>query len=211
MGQLNYYEVLEITETASLEVVKAAYRALAKKYHPDTYEGSELDREKNMAQINEAYDTLSDSKKRDQYDEKLKSQKSFSKQFVDEQKSRNNRKDMYNDFVDNNTTYKEQQSDYSQDKVYSENEVENGKVGWFGNMVRGVGKEMVKSMQKKSQEVENAYLSGLIMDDYLLVKSFKQASGYKRVGYSKALEEKGLLERNYQGKLVPTYRFKQFF
>ena len=36
MGQLNYYEVLEITETASLEVVKAAYRALAKKYHPAT-------------------------------------------------------------------------------------------------------------------------------------------------------------------------------
>lgn len=36
---MNYYEILEITSTASDEVIRMAYKALAKKYHPDTYEG----------------------------------------------------------------------------------------------------------------------------------------------------------------------------
>ena len=89
--------------------------------------------------------------------------------------------------------------------------MENETDDWFGKMVKRVGKEIVKTMQNNSREVENAYLAGLSMDDYLLVKRFKQSSGYKRAGYTKALEEKGLLERNYEGKLVPTYKFKQFF
>ena len=36
----NYYEILEVSENASFEVIEKAYRTLAKKYHPDMNSGS---------------------------------------------------------------------------------------------------------------------------------------------------------------------------
>ncbi len=54
------YEVLGVHRGASKEQIKNAYRALAKKYHPDNYESSLLreNAEKKMAEINEAYDAI---------------------------------------------------------------------------------------------------------------------------------------------------------
>ena len=72
---MNYYELLEINESASQEVIKAAYRALAKKYHPDTFKGSATEREKSMAELNAAFDVLSDPIKRKKYDESLNLEK----------------------------------------------------------------------------------------------------------------------------------------
>ena len=56
----NPYEVLGVSETASDEEIKAAYRKLAKKYHPDNYTDSPLAdvAEQKMKEINEAYDTI---------------------------------------------------------------------------------------------------------------------------------------------------------
>ena len=60
------YAVLGISSNASDDEVKSAYRALAKKYHPDNYANSpdvaDLAAEK-MAQVNEAYDTIVNSRK----------------------------------------------------------------------------------------------------------------------------------------------------
>lgn len=210
MNQYNYYDILEVSETASLEVIKAAYRTISKRYHPDTRKERPLPKDIDMALVNEAYEVLSDEQKRRKYDETLKSQKASSYQH---QKTTNTQENdsKYSksqaDFTNSNYTY---QGDFSENESENDDE-ETQTSGWFGKMVRNVGKEFVKTMQNNSHEIENAYLSGLAMDDYLLVKRFKQASGYKRAGYAKALEEKGLLERNYEGKLVPTYRFKQLF
>ena len=54
------YEVLGVPRSASKEQIKAAYKALAKKYHPDNYASSPLRQtaEEKMAEINEAYDTI---------------------------------------------------------------------------------------------------------------------------------------------------------
>ncbi len=58
----NPYEILGISESASDEEVKEAYRALARKYHPDKYidEGLKEMANEKMQQINEAYDLIKD-------------------------------------------------------------------------------------------------------------------------------------------------------
>lgn len=71
----NYYEILEVDKNASPEVIEKAYRTLAKKYHPDLQQdANKQNAAEKMKIINDAYDTLSDSFKRAQYNEKLKSE-----------------------------------------------------------------------------------------------------------------------------------------
>jgi DnaJ-class molecular chaperone len=72
----NLYEILGVDETAEIEVIKAAHKALAKKYHPDTFVGNKKHAEEKLKAINSAFDVLSDAKKRKEYDEKLKSENS---------------------------------------------------------------------------------------------------------------------------------------
>ena len=68
----NYYELLEVSENATEEVIQAAYRALAKRYHTDLHP-DETDAE--MAQLNAARDTLLDPVKRAEYNEELRAAK----------------------------------------------------------------------------------------------------------------------------------------
>ena len=72
---MNYYELLQVREDASDEVITMAYKALAKKYHPDTYEGDKAFAEMKMKEINAAYSVLSDATKRAEYDIFLRQQK----------------------------------------------------------------------------------------------------------------------------------------
>lgn len=66
MKERTFYEVLMLHPTASIEVITAVYRALAKQHHPD-HAGPEAS--ESMARINEAYAVLSDPEKRSRYDE----------------------------------------------------------------------------------------------------------------------------------------------
>ncbi|KFM20707.1 Chaperone protein DnaJ [Marine Group I thaumarchaeote SCGC AAA799-D07] len=63
----NYYEILEIKNNATQSEIKNQYRHLAKKWHPDREKSP--DAEKKMAQINTAYEVLSNSKRRKMYDQ----------------------------------------------------------------------------------------------------------------------------------------------
>lgn len=68
---LNYFVILNVTENAEAEVIKASYKALAKKYHPDNTSLSKKDSENYMLLINEAYQVLSNEKTRMEYIKKL--------------------------------------------------------------------------------------------------------------------------------------------
>jgi len=63
----DYYEILGLDKNASEEDIKKAYRKLAKKYHPDLNPGDKA-AEAKFKEVNEAYEVLSDPKKKAQYD-----------------------------------------------------------------------------------------------------------------------------------------------
>jgi molecular chaperone DnaJ len=64
----DYYELLGVPRKASVKDIRGAYRKLARKYHPDLNPGDKSAEEK-FKQIQEAYDVLSDAKKRQMYDQ----------------------------------------------------------------------------------------------------------------------------------------------
>ena len=69
----SYYEILNISEHATLEEIKSAYRKLVKETHPDKTENSEV--RKRFLLIQTAYETLTDEKKKMVYDEQLRESK----------------------------------------------------------------------------------------------------------------------------------------
>lgn len=71
----NYYDILQINQNASPEIIDKAYKTLAKKYHPDLQEeNNKKEAEEILKEINEAYEILSDPNKKALYDQNLKNE-----------------------------------------------------------------------------------------------------------------------------------------
>ena len=68
MNKTDYYKILGVEKNASNDEIKAAYRKLALKYHPDRNPNNKAAEEK-FKEATEAYETLSDTQKRSQYDQ----------------------------------------------------------------------------------------------------------------------------------------------
>ncbi len=79
-----FYQILGLLPDAEDIVIKAAYRSLSQKYHPDKWQGDADFAQKRMSEINRAYEVLSDQKKRKDYDETL-SKEGVREDFVEEE------------------------------------------------------------------------------------------------------------------------------
>src|ERR1700732_3811569 len=67
-AKTDYYELLGVPTKANSKDIRTAFRKLARKYHPDLNPGDKSSEEK-FKQLQEAYDVLSDAKKRQMYDQ----------------------------------------------------------------------------------------------------------------------------------------------
>lgn len=86
MQPKDYYKILGVSEQASESEIKKSYREFAKKYHPDHNPGDKVAEEK-FKSVSEAYDVLSDKKKRQKYDAIRKG--NFGNPFADSSKRGN--------------------------------------------------------------------------------------------------------------------------
>lgn len=78
MEYKDYYRTLGVPRTAKEKEIKAAYRRLARKHHPDVNPGSK-EAEARFKEINEAYEVLGDPEKRKRYDELGSNWEAFSR------------------------------------------------------------------------------------------------------------------------------------
>ena len=88
----NLYDMLEVSNKASKEVIDRAYKVLAKKYHPDLNSGEDkLKTEEKMKEINYAYSILSNEQKRAEYDAELDEQEKIKEEPPKEEKTEDNK------------------------------------------------------------------------------------------------------------------------
>jgi DnaJ-class molecular chaperone len=67
-GIHTHYDTLQVSENASDEVIRGAYRYLSQKWHPDKNPDNPEEAKRVMARLNEAYAVLSDPKRRQEHD-----------------------------------------------------------------------------------------------------------------------------------------------
>ena len=131
----NYYDELEVSHSASKEVIEKVYKVLAKKYHPDTTK--EIDKiaaEEKFKIISEAYEVLSNDEKRKKYDIELEQSNpriSYEDYLnvVNQRDSLNNTlNNLKNEFTQyrnssnlNQTTYNNMNSNYNNNSYYQNN------------------------------------------------------------------------------------------
>lgn len=180
---VNYYELLEIASNASNEVIKAAYKALIKKYHPDN---GELSGEK-IRLINEAYTVLSNPRKREEYDLKLHS---LEQNRMSEESS-----------LKTNTS-----NEFREEKIVSFHSHD-----FWSKVVCETVKGVCDAIERRKAEIDNVYIEASKMPDYFLIEEYKNSRGAQRCGYARALEERGFLRRNGKGGWSPTEKYLKYY
>lgn len=164
----NYYEILEVNETASQEVIERVYKLLAKKYHPDMNLDNPKEAEEKFKEVTTAYETLSNSDKRKKYDEELA--------FERQQKESSSYNDAQTNTVyTNNMVYDEssydkepqQSTSYKQDIRQQKKKIEH--------MAKQQAKEQARQEYEAQKAYNDAYYKALEDMGYTIVykKTFK--------------------------------------
>ena len=150
----NLYEILEVSEKASKEVIDKAYHVLVKKYHPDLQQGEEKQNaEEKMKEINEAYEILSNEEKRKKYDISLEEQRK-QKEIIEEQKR------------------KQQINEYEQEKIQEQLENQT----YYRNENQSINKNIgennsYQNAKKIQKEINRAYVNAY--NNYLRSLGYK--------------------------------------
>lgn len=167
---VNYYEVLEVSEKASKEVIEKAYKALAKKYHPDLNHDNKKEAESKMKEINEAFAILMDENKRATFDRVLERKR----QIEQKKQSYSNQSTSYK----NSTSRNSPNSDSSTQNVnrnfedYNKISYSNGYYTDHDDNFFINTKNMDKKTQKKLQDkLQERYLEAY--DAYLRERGYK--------------------------------------
>lgn len=150
------YEILEVSENASAEVIEKAYKVLVKKYHPDLQvEEEKKSAEKKMKQINEAYEILGDETKRKEYDLNLKQERETQKNNYEQNvNSTQNNQDMHNNSSSNN--YETHNGNEQENYNYENERIK------YEKRLRQEEYERRKQMEENlNREYENAYYNYL--------------------------------------------------
>jgi len=154
---VNYYEILEVSEKASKEVIDKAYKALAKKYHPDLNHDNLQEAEYKMKQLNEAFEILMDDSKRANFDNILEKKRAL-------EQSKNVNSDTSFD-----STYKAENSSNFYNNIEDANKIAYSKSGYYTdakdnfyvntyNMDEKTKKKLQNKLQEKYLEAYDAYL-----------------------------------------------------
>ena len=94
---MDYYKILEVSENADILKIKKQYRKLAMKYHPDRNAGDER-AAKKFREITEAYEVLSNDKRRKEYDYKRENENNHTKK-------KNDKENFKNKYSENNFSF----------------------------------------------------------------------------------------------------------
>ena len=133
-----YYEILEVSQNASIEVIEKTYKVLIKKYHPDQYPKEKKKYYENkVKELNEAYRVLSDDFLRLQYDEELEKEN----ERIKENNARN--------IIHQNTN----ENYLNEENLGEKSRKEKGKVGTLAGLI-DLTKELIKNKPKRDEVKE---------------------------------------------------------
>ena len=166
----NYYDILEVNKNASPEIIEKAYKTLVKKYHPDLQDNNlKAEYEEKIKLINEAFEVLSNSEKRKNYDLNLK-QTEFS---VED----------YNNLINENLKLKNE-INYLKNKLINNKNNINNNINEnlnYNNINKNINNNYSENIRQKYNEVINkAYYDAYIQD--------LKNRGYK-IKYKKTFKE----------------------
>lgn len=171
----NYYEILEINESASPEVIEKVYKVLAKKYHPDMHEESNKKwAEEKFKEVTEAYEILSDEFKRAEYDKSLKIERMKENTIREASNNNFNKYPQYNNHHNNNFNKNNNISQNHEDN-YEDNKQKYDKLS---RNKEKIIKEEIKYQKQKAYN--DAYIDALKSMGYK-IKYKKTFKDYLRI------------------------------
>ena len=161
MEKNTLYEVLEVSEKASQEIIEKAYKTLAKKYHPDLQDASEKkNAEAMMKKINEAYEVLGDKEKRRAYDDELQAKREAEELRKQELERQKINQDFERQASNNFSQYEQQPIEYSNEQNFDNDgnfNYEKERLKYEKRLQKEEIKQRKKMQENLNKEYQNAY------------------------------------------------------
>lgn len=162
----DYYEILEVNEKASSEIIEKAYKTLVKKYHPDLYSTVEKkEAEKKLKDINEAYQILSDSFLKSQYDLELQKEKNRKQEQEKKQTDKNPQHE--EDEQEKESRFRNKRS--NSNPKYVRNKSNVGTIFGIIDLVQEIWKNKPQGIEKKKMNQKDWLAIGLTIIAVIII------------------------------------------